>query len=455
MNKHGHAAALAGALLALAACANTITNDTRDGRRLPVTPPRPLDAAAVQERAARQASARLPEEADLQAYLAYALQNSATLRAAFEDWRASVERIEQASTLPEPRLAYMEFIEELQTRSGPQQRRFGLSQAFPWPGRLDAQAAVQRRRADAAWQRVEALRLAVARDVEIAYHEYAFLGEELRITGELLELLRGLEPAVLSRIRAGGRQADLLRLQVEIGRLEDDVASFERRGPVRSARLADALTLGPSHAVLPVPRLAVPEPRTIDAGVAFQRALAASPVLRALAEELRASQETTALSGFARKPSFTIGVDYFQTGEALSSSTPGSGDDPVALMLSMSLPVWGASYAAAEREARHATRAARERCDAAESRLRAEVEEEAFRADDAARRITLFRDSLIPRAAESLQLTVAAYRTGSASLLDMIDSERALLEFELSFRRACRDYLQGEARLRALMGEVH
>ena len=89
-----------------------------------------------------------------------------------------------------------------------------------------------------------------------------------------------------------------------------------------------------------------------------------------------------------------------------------------------------------------------------ESALRRDWEDVAARVDDAGRRIALYRDTLIPRADEALHLSLSSYRSGDASLLDLIDSERALLDFELSYWRACRDFLQGEAHLRSLTGEV-
>ena len=149
-------------------------------------------AQAVQAPAPPRSSEALFERAELESYLAYGLMHSAQLRAAFEAWRAATERVEQASTLPDPRLSFGQFIEEVQTRTGPQERRIGLSQAFPWPGKLNAKADLATRNAEAAWEQVEEERLRVARRIEVAFHEYAFLASELSITRELLGLVQGL-----------------------------------------------------------------------------------------------------------------------------------------------------------------------------------------------------------------------------------------------------------------------
>ena len=84
--------------------------------------------------------------------------------------------------------------------------------------------------------------------------------------------------------------------------------------------------------------------------------------------------------------------------------------------------------------------------------LRSEIEMEAYHLRDAARQIALYRDTLLPRARQALEVTEAAYRGGTMGLLDVIDSQRVLLQFEKSYWRACADYLQAEARLAALFG---
>lgn len=394
----------------------------------------------------------LEANAGLDEYVAHGLTHSAKIRAAFEEWSAASERVAQAATLPNPTFSFGEFLEEVQTRTGPQRRRFGISQAFPWPGKLGALEDLADRKAGAAWQRVEAERLGVVAAIEIAFHEYAFLAKEIGISRELLDLLIGLESIVQGRVRAGAGQEDLLRLQVEIGRAEDNLAGFERRRPALSARLADLMNLDSRRELLPLPTLSEPEVTTVDTAALHAAAQANHPGLRELEQALAASRSAGDVAGYESRPDLRVGLDYIQTDAARVAGTPGSGDDPVILSLSMSLPVWGASNSAAEREAEHLTRALVLQLEAAHSKLRADVEHEAYRVDDAARRIGLYRMSLIPRAREVLDLTLISYRAGDASVLDLIDSERATLEFELSLWRACREYFQGEARLKALTG---
>ena len=69
-------------------------------------------------------------------YLRYASLNNAELKAKFEQWKAALEQIPQAKALSDPKFTYGYFIEEVETRTGPQQQKFGIIQVFPWFGKI-------------------------------------------------------------------------------------------------------------------------------------------------------------------------------------------------------------------------------------------------------------------------------------------------------------------------------
>ncbi|UCE48268.1 MAG: TolC family protein, partial [Phycisphaerales bacterium] len=86
----------------------------------------------------------------LSEYLRYAALNNAGLKAAFEQWKAAIEEVPQARSLPDPRFTYGHFIEEVETRVGPQRNRFGISQTFPWFGKIEARTRAAGASAEAA-----------------------------------------------------------------------------------------------------------------------------------------------------------------------------------------------------------------------------------------------------------------------------------------------------------------
>ena len=95
----------------------------------------------------------------------------------------------QARTLPEPRFTYTEYLREVETRTGPQERSFGLTQSIPWFGKLSLRGSIEEEAARASWQRFLAAQLALDHELRTAYADYYYLGRSISITRENLELL--------------------------------------------------------------------------------------------------------------------------------------------------------------------------------------------------------------------------------------------------------------------------
>lgn len=447
------AACVAILFTALSGCSFTADRERIRSRAESLYGPERGDVAS--QLASVPTEAQVRESADLALYLRYGLHHNAGLRAKYQLWRAALERIPQVTSLPDPVFSFAQFVEEVQTRTGPQERRYGLSQTFPWFGKLELRGDVASGAAEERWQEVESTRLDVARNIAVAYYDYAYLSQSLRISREILDLLQQLDPVVQRRIAAGSAgQEDLLRLQVEIGKLQNEIASLEKVRPSLSARLA-AVMNWPEVTPLPLPELVEPvrlgaeDVPSIDA--LLIRAEKHNPELGRLRESIHKHESARELAERSRWPDATLGVDYLETGSAVAP-TRGSGDDPIALRLMFNIPIWGKKYAAAEREADRLIEASRFALADTRVTLRADLEHAAFQLGDAARQVALYRESLLPRAVESLTVVRASYRAGRASLLDVIDSERVRLQFEIAYWRACRDQFQSKARLDALVG---
>jgi len=394
----------------------------------------------------------LDESSTLQDYLVYAEMNNPGLRAAYERWQAALERVPQVTSLPDPRLSYGYFIREVETRVGPQRQKFGLSQSFPWFGTLSLQGNMAAEAANAEKSRFDAARLELAYRVENAYYEYYYFGRAVRVTRDIVDLVSSLEKVLETMFRAGETSnANLIKAQVELGTLQDRLRSLEDvRAPV-VARLNAALNRPPDT---PVPE---PEEIPFDEVEVSSEELASklaesNPELHAI--DSMAEKEKTSIS-LARKayyPDFTLGVDYVDTSEARMAGVEDSGTDAIMAMAAINIPLWHGKYRAAEKEARARYEAALEERADRENTLTADLEMALYEFRDAERKIALYRDTLIPRAEQSLEVTREAFTAGQSDFLNIIDAERILLEFRLSYERALANRSQRLARIDMLVG---
>ena len=223
----------------------------------------------------------LPED-----YVRFALYHSPAVEAAYQRWLAASERLPQVRALPDPRLNFGFFLDEVETRTGAQQSRIGVSQAFPWPGILSDREDAAAMAARAAWRQFEAARLEVTERVVETIHEVAYLDGAIRITAENLELLSSFEEVVQARYRVGaGSHPELIRVQVELGQLEDRLAQLRAMRPTYVADLNAALNRATDAPVSPFARLPG-RVASVDGPGLAEIARRSNPVLLALDERI-------------------------------------------------------------------------------------------------------------------------------------------------------------------------
>ncbi|MGB2807847.1 MAG: TolC family protein, partial [Sedimentisphaerales bacterium] len=279
----------------------------------------------------------------LQDYLRYAALNNAGLKAAFEQWKAAVEQVPQAESLPDPRFNYGYFIEEVETRVGPQRQKFGIMQVFPWFGKIEARTDAAAASAKAARKQCEARRLKLFFEVKETFYEYTYLARAIEIARENLELVKGFEEVVRIKYMAtAATHPDFIRAQVELAKIEDVLKNLEDLREPIVARL-NAVLNRRNFEMLPWPRREEFVPVQIQREKLIELLRQMNPELGALDFELEAAKSKVELAKKKFYPDVGVGVDSIQTD---------GGDDAVILMFSMNLPIWRDSYKAAHRQAK-------------------------------------------------------------------------------------------------------
>ncbi|MFT5287958.1 MAG: cobalt-zinc-cadmium efflux system outer membrane protein [Planctomycetota bacterium] len=397
-------------------------------------------------------AALLVEGAGLTEILRHARAHNPGLEAALQRWKAALEKVPGATTLANPRVTLGGFLSEVETRVGPMQARVGVAQPLPWFGKLRLAGEVQFAAAEEARELLEAALLELDQRARAAWYEYAWLERAIVITGGNRDLLIHWESVARARLSSGlGSYADVIRAQVELGKLEDRAQSLnDLRGPI-VASLNAALNR-PSASALPRPTGPLPDPPSINGEQLAASLHQTNPILRALGHRIEGARQGVELASKAFYPDFAVGVDYTLIGSAKASGVSGSGDDAFALTLGVELPIWRQSYRAGVRGAEARTRAAQAEQVEATNRLKSELEMTLYQFRDAGRRVVLFRDSLIPKGEEVIQTLDAGYQAGDESFLSLIDAQRVLLEFQLQAARAESDRMMALAMTERIIG---
>ncbi len=368
--------------------------------------------------------------ATLEVYLQHAFTHNPRLRAAFERWKAALERIPQARSLDDPELTFEYFIDQMDTRY-----RLGLAQMFPAFGVLRLRTGRAEAEALAAMHAFDAERFMIFDRVTDAFYEYHYLARASAVTAETLGLLAALAESVDGRYRSGAATfADVIKVQVETDRLADRLAALHDRRRPQSAALAALLNL-PADAPLPWPQFEPSGPALIDEAVLAE-------MLEDLNPELKAADAMLAAAGYGESLARRRGWPRIMAGAGwmVMPGMDGRGDaSDVGLMVGVTLPVWRGRVRAERREATALRQAVTHERDSMRNRVRAELSMAVFQFQDAARRIALFEESLIPKARQALEVAQQAYGDGRSDFMTLIDAQRTLLEFQLMAERAVVD----------------
>src|ERR1700682_917682 len=149
-------------------------------------------------------------------------QNNPQIHAARQGWQAAKQVPSQISTLPDPQFNVQQVnVGSPRPFAGYTNSDFayfglGVSQDFPYPGKLRLKGEIAKRDAGVVQQQYESVRRSILARVKSAYFQLAYLSKTLGILESDGELLQQVEKAADARYRSGmGNQQDLLRAQLE------------------------------------------------------------------------------------------------------------------------------------------------------------------------------------------------------------------------------------------------
>jgi len=394
----------------------------------------------------------LTENIELKEALDYGILNNAALKAAFYEWKASVHEIKQSTSLEDPQVSFKLGIDHVETRLGPQEQAYSVSQHIPFPGKLYTQGtqalAVSRQKYDE-YQKVK---LQYFYELKDAYFEYWYLYKNILVTEKNQELLEHFEGVAQSKFKSSlASNQDLLKAQVELGKLENDLLTLNDYRMTIVARLNAVLNRSVDMAI-GWPEEIDHEVKSLDEKLVFERFEEHNPDLEKAAQRIEETKKKVLLARLDYLPDVNVSFDYIRVGKG-PMEVADNGRDATAVMFKVNVPLWYGKQKSQVDEAKALRESAESQQEQLENDLAAKIKMIYFRIKDAERQINLYRNALIPKAEQSLKASETAYSGGRVDFLNLIDSQRTLLSFQLSYYKAIRDYEQRIAELEMMVGE--
>jgi outer membrane protein TolC len=359
---------------------------------------------------------QLDANAGLSNYLQFAMMTQPQVRAAFFDWAASVERITIERSLPDPKLTFQAYIQDVLTSLMP-----GLMQDFPGPGKLKAAANVAGAGSKTKYFAFETTALQTAFAVKQAYYQLWFLDEKIRIHRETLNLLADLAKIARAQNEVGKvTLQDAYRAQIEQDRLTTEISNLEDSRRPLTAQFKGALGLTRDQPDPPMPTRFESTSLDLNGDELLDTAFARNPRLKAMEADVRMAEASIALARKSEIPDFSAGL------QAEVYAPPFYWPQA-----SMSLPVWRDKIAAQIAVAQAGKRAAEARLTSEQIMVMVDFAMKTYEYREITRDLALLQEKLIPKARKSLEIARAGYLAGQLDFLNLIDAQRALLNFQL------------------------
>jgi len=411
-------------------------------------------AVGAQEDGRREAAAPAPGAVlTLPELLEEVAARNPRLRAMEASAAAAATRVAEASTLPDPvlQLGVMNFgLPDFNTdMASSMAPAVQLMQVVPFPGKLglrgemaDAARGMADAGAEEAWWEVR------GRASNLFYELYS-LDRRIEVMRETLALLEDFQTIAKAVYSAGtGRQADVLRADVEVARMDGEIRKMAAMRTAMAARLNGLLdrpaatpVASPTLGALPA---TVPPPDTLSAWADETR-----PMLRRARLGVVQADSRVDLARKEIWPNLTFGVTYGQRDTDMGLERMGSA------MVGFSLPIHARRRQLAQRdEAGAMKRMAEAELEGLEAEVDARIGELLSELERARSLIDLYRDEVLPEAKATVESALSSYRVGAVDFMTLVDAQMTVNRYEGELHQLLADHGKAVAGLESAVGRT-
>lgn len=386
----------------------------------------------------------------LEDYLKIAAENNPGVKAAYLEFEASMQRLPQVSSLPDPTLSMSALGQMIETRVGTQEARFSLMQSFPWFGTLKAKKEVAALEADAKFQAYLDRRNELFLKVKTAYYELYEVKHHIHHKMQNGLILKNLHTFALSKFENGtAPMTDVIRVDIMENDNRTDVDIFrDSRKPleVQFNRLLNR----PDTLAVSIPDSI---PMLFDREILLsQQNFENNPNLQQWDKKMQAAQAQEKVAVKNGLPNIGLGVDYSIISERSDVNFSDNGQDAIMPVVSISLPIFRKKYKAAQQEANLLQKAYLEMKTETENQLFSAWQTNLFELEKAQKQIELFQQQLV-KTQQTIELLLSAYSNGTTDFEEILRMQQQLLRYQMEISTAFKNYQVARAKADYLIGK--
>jgi outer membrane protein TolC len=249
----------------------------------------------------------------------------------------------------------------------------------------------------------------------------------IEVNRENKDLMRQFLKSAETRYSVGkATQNDVLKAQVELSKLMNELVTFEQMKQTAMARV-NALLNRPTRASLGTTVSKITsETRTFNWDDLEKLTIEKSPDLLEMQAAVKRQESSLRLSKLEYMPDLKIRSE--------SRQYKGEGLREYDAFLGVTIPLWGFKKQRNQvKESRAFLEEAKANYESMKNAVLFEVQDALVRVESNQRLVVLYETSVLPQAQQSLKSAVAGYESDRNDFLSLIDAQRNLKTFQLEY----------------------
>jgi len=400
------------------------------------------------------APADAQDKIHLEALVEEALATNPDILAAKEKHEVYAERVPRAGALEDPMLGFgvanlpttFSFSEVDMTS-----KQLSISQLLPYPGKRAARREAAGEEAEAVSNEVEERAVNVIREVKNAYFDLSHIYRTTEVTQRNKGILESLARIAEARYSVGeGIQQDVLKAQVEISRMVDELIMLGQQRVATEARLCSLLNRS-GDCIIGQPEELVFRKYPITIQELRKAALETNPSLARMKNMIEAKEKELQLARLDYYPDFRLRFAYGQRDDGFEDV---GRRDLLTGIVEVNLPIFYKSKQDRKvAEALAAIRSVEAQYSGAKNEVFFVIANMTSMLERAERQMELYKTGVIPQAGAQLKSALSAYTVNRVDFISLLDSQMTLYRYELEYHGALTQYEKNLAALEAAVGK--
>jgi outer membrane protein TolC len=391
----------------------------------------------------------------LDSLVAEALRANPDLAAAKSRYQAFEARVPQAGSWPDP--MFKTVFSNLPTDSWAMDQtpmsgiELMLTQKIPFPGKLGLKKSASRSMARKAEKEYESTEDFIISELKQNYYRLYLLEKSIEITEKNKVLLEDFAKIAQTRYSVGkGLQQDVLKAQVEVSKMMDNLISFEEMSRMVRAKINVLLNREPQRS------LGEPEELSFRGLIYSEEqlqnlAVGNNPALKGMEFSVEASRSAYRLSRREYWPDFTFSVSYRLREEVRMDPVRGVNFFSASAKINIPLYFWSKQRKKVQEKAFN-LESARQNYESKENDLKLNVSRLFYSLDKYTEEIGLYQSAILPQARQSLESAKSGYQVDKVDFLTLLNNQLTLFKYEIAYHQAVSSYFMTIARLEQMVG---